>query len=79
VRVDTDPANINPPDALPSNSTVTHRLALVGMRLSDLGEQISKQIINWGYVVCDRSLRTNYKGSISGTKPTIPFSEAGLV
>jgi NTE family protein len=77
--IDTDPAKINPPDALPCNPTVTHRLALVGTRLSDLGEQISKQIINWGYVVCDRSLRTNYKGSISGTKPTIPFSEAGLV
>src|ERR1700756_3709805 len=52
--------------------------ARIGTRLSDLAEQTSKQIINLGYVVCDRSLRTHYRAPIAETNPTMPFSEAAL-
>ena len=76
--IDTDPTEINAPDALPCDPKVTHQLARIGTRLSDVGEQTSKQLVNWGYVVCDRSLRANYKGSIADTKPKMPFSEFPL-
>jgi NTE family protein len=76
--IDTDPAKINPPDALDCDAKVTHQLAHVGTRLSDLGEKTSKQLVNWGYVVCDRSIRANYKGPIAPNKPQIPFPEAQL-
>jgi len=76
--IDTDPRKINPPNALPCDSTVTHQLARIGTRLSDLGEQTSKQIVNWGYVACDRGVRANYTGPIGSAKPQLPFPEASI-
>ena len=57
--IDTDPRKVDPPDALACDPDLVHGLARVGTRLSDLGAILSKQIINWGYVVCDRSVRAN--------------------
>jgi hypothetical protein len=54
---DTNPTKVNAPGALPCESTTVHKLAHIGTRLSDLGEQISKQLVNWGYAICDRILR----------------------
>jgi NTE family protein len=76
--IDTDPTKINPQDALACDPKVTHQLARVGTRLSDPGEKTSKQLINWGYVVCDRSIRANYKGPIAPSKPQMPFPEVQL-
>ncbi len=65
--------------ALSCDIDVTRKLALVGTRLSDLGEAISKQIVNWGYAVCDRSLRANYAGQMTAVLPNLPYPDAPLV
>jgi len=79
--IDTDPAKVQPlsgPPLLPCSSAVTGKLAHLGTRLSDLGDLASKQVINWGYVVCDGSLRTNYTGPMHVTPPQLPYPEAPL-
>jgi NTE family protein len=76
--IDTDPRKVNPANAVPCDFNVTHKLALVSTRLSDLGEAISKQIINWGYAVCDRSLRANYAGQMAAAPPQLPYPETPL-
>ena len=76
--IDTDPRKVDPPNALACNPSVTHKLARIATRLNDLGEATSKQIINWGYVVSDRSLRANYTGPIGVHAPQLPFSEAPI-
>jgi NTE family protein len=77
--IDTDPRKVNPPNAVSCDVDLTHKLALVGTRLSDLGETISKQIVNWGYAVCDRSLRANYASQMTAVLPNLPYPEAPLV
>jgi NTE family protein len=76
--IDTDPDKINPPNALSCDAATAHRLARIGTRLSDLGELTSKQIVNWGYVVSDRSVRANYSGPIGYRPPQLPFPEAPI-
>jgi NTE family protein len=75
--IDTDPGKVNPPGALPCNPVVTHKLAQLGTRLSDLGDLTSKQVINWGYAVADRSIRANYVGEINDVQPQLPYKEPG--
>jgi NTE family protein len=76
--IDTDVNKIDPADALPCDPTITHKLGAVATRLSDLGGETSKQLVNWGYAVCDRSIRSNYKGPIDDVKPDWPFPDARL-
>jgi NTE family protein len=76
--IDTDPGKVNPPGAIACNPTVTHKLAQLSTRLSDLGDPAAKQVINWGYAVADRSIRTNYLGAVNGTPPALPYPEAPL-
>jgi NTE family protein len=76
--IDTDPNKVNPPAALPCDPATAHKLAQVGTRLSDLGELISKQLVNWGYAICDRSIRSNYKGRFAQGSPEWPYQEARL-
>jgi NTE family protein len=76
--IDTDPGNVNPPGAIACNPSVTHKLAQLGTRLSDLGDPASKQVINWGYAVADRSIRAKYAGPVNGTSPVLPYPEAPL-
>ena len=56
------PANV---DAAPT----INRLAHLATRLSDLGETESKQLINWGYAICDRCVRTHYNAAEIQGKP----------
>jgi len=74
--IDTDPIKLNPQNALACNPDTVSALAHLGTRLSDLGEQTSKQVINWGYAVCDRSIRSNYKGLPSQPTPAWPYEDA---
>ena len=78
--IDTNPGKVQPPTApplLPCSAAVTSKLAQLGTRLSDLGDLTSKQLINWGYAVCDGSLRTNYTGPMHVTLPQLPYSDRG--
>ena len=79
--IDTDPAKVipqRPPNALPCDAALTHRLARTATRLSDLGDPASKQIVNWGYVVADRSIRANYTGPMAAFAPKLPYPEAPI-
>ncbi len=78
--IDTDADKIVPPDALSCDGAITNRLARIPTRLADLGETITKQLVNWGYAICDRSVRTHYRGSdaLAAARPTWPYAEASL-
>ena len=76
--IDTDPGKVNPAGALACNPDLTHKLAQLGTRLSDLGDPASKQVINWGYAVADRSIRANYVGWPNDAPPTLPYPEAPI-
>jgi NTE family protein len=76
--IGTDPRRVNPPNAVPCDLNLIYKLARAGFRLSDLGETVSKQIINWGYAICDRSLRVNYSGAMAAAQPKLPYPEAPL-
>jgi NTE family protein len=75
--IDTDPAKLSPAAALPCDAATVHRLAKVGTRLSNLGDEVSKQLVNWGYAICDRSVRVHYK-SVAERQAVWPFPEALL-
>jgi NTE family protein len=74
--IDTDPGKVAPAGALPCDPAMTHKLAQLPTRLSDLGDLISQQLVNWGYAVCDRSIRANYKGQLAQTPAAWPYPEA---
>ena len=78
--IDTDPAKIALADALPCSTATARTLAGFATRLSDLGESQSKQLINWGYVISDRCIRTHYNvAAIQGKPaPAWPYPEAAL-
>jgi NTE family protein len=76
--IDTDPAKVDPPGAVPCDPAIVHRLANLATRLSDLGELVSKQLVNWGYAICDRSIRINYKGPLVQLNASLPYEEANL-
>ncbi len=77
--IDTDASKAAPPDALPCDGPLTDKLARTSTRLADLGETVSKQLVNWGYAICDRCVRTHYRGSDALTaRPTWPYPEASL-
>jgi NTE family protein len=76
--IDTDPTKVNPPGAIPYDPATAHKLAQLGSRLSDLDEQTSKQVVNWGYVICDRSIRANYNGQFAQPNPNRLYEKARL-
>lgn len=67
--IDTDPAKVTPADALPCKTVAINQLAHLGTRLSDLGDSQSKQLINWGYAICDRCVRVHYNSPDLQQKP----------
>jgi NTE family protein len=58
--IDTDPGKVTPAGSLPCSIATVHTLASLPTRLSDLGAMQSKQLINWGYAICDRCVRAHY-------------------
>jgi NTE family protein len=78
--IDTDPAKVAPSSALPCTAASAHKLSGLATRLSDLGEMPSKQLINWGYAICDRCIRTQYNVPEIQQKPepTWPYVDLPL-
>jgi NTE family protein len=78
--IDTDPTKLNPPGVLACTKEVANKLAGLPTRLSDLGELQSKQLVNWGYAICDRCVRIHYNvPDIQNRPPPIwPYQEAPL-
>jgi NTE family protein len=76
--INTDPTKVTPANALKCDLGLVRQVAQIKTRLSDPGEKAAKQLVNWGYAICDRSLRANYTGVVAPTPPTWPFPEAVL-
>ena len=77
--IDTDAAKVAPAGALPCDGPTSDRLARVSTRLADLGETTSKELVNWGYAICDRCVRTHWRGApLATTPPAWPYPEAKL-
>jgi NTE family protein len=78
--IDTDPTKAAPHGALPCAPATIATLAHLATRLSDLGETPSKQLVNWGYAICDRCVRNYYDvADIQGkAAPAWPYREAPL-
>ena len=79
-EIDTDAAKFTLLDALPCDGPLTDRLARTSTRLADLGGTVSKKLINWGYAICDRSVRTHHRGADPRAEfpPAWPYREAAL-
>ena len=58
--IDTDPANVAPAGALPCGPATVTGLANLASSMSDLGDTPSRQLVNWGYAICDRCVRVHY-------------------
>jgi len=78
--IDTDPDKVKPIDALVCPPTTVTKLARLGTRLSDLGETESKQLVNWGYAICDRCIRIHYNQPEieQNPPPSWPYPTAAL-
>lgn len=73
--IDTDPsAALAPAGCLPCQPARVDPLAAVSTRLSDLGHETTLRLVNWGYAICDRSVRTHLRGQDLVTRnATWPF------
>jgi NTE family protein len=58
--IDTDPGKAAPAGALACVTATASQLAALPTGLSDLGDTQAKQLINWGYAICDRCIRVHY-------------------
>ncbi|HLH90778.1 MAG TPA: patatin-like phospholipase family protein [Xanthobacteraceae bacterium] len=78
--IDTDPTKAAPPGALAWAPATVNALAHLATRLSDPGEMPAKQLVNWGYTICDRCVRSYYDvADIQGKPgPAWPYPEAPL-
>lgn len=76
--IDTDTSKLAPENALPCSPAEVSALASAPTRLSDLGDAVSKKLVNWGYAICDRSVRAKYRGSVRPRPPTWPFPKQSL-
>jgi NTE family protein len=78
--IDTDPSKVSPAGALPVSPATVHALASLPTRLSDFGTTPSKQLINWGYAICDRCVRAHYRALAAQDAPPAqwPYAEAAL-
>ena len=76
--IDTDPTKLAPENALPCSLALASSLAAVPTRLSNLGDEVSERLVNWGYAICDRSVRANYIGPMRPAAPAWPFPRRAL-
>lgn len=76
--IDTDPSKLVPEGALPCSLVAANSLASLPTRLRDLGDDVSEKLVNWGYVICDRSVRANYTGPLRPVAPAWPFPKRAL-
>lgn len=77
--IDTNTTSMNAPGALACDRAIVDELAAISTRLSDPGDARAKQLINWGYAVCDRSVRCHYHGpEVAQSPPAWPYPDAAL-
>jgi NTE family protein len=67
--IDTDPTKLPLETGLPCSTAEVQKLAGLAPRLNDLGDTLSKQLINWGYAISDKCIRDNYDVGALQQKP----------
>lgn len=65
------------PSALDCPPSKTARLANVPTRLAHLGDKDQKQLINWGFAICDAAIRKHVDFSLP-TPKGFPYPEVGV-
>lgn len=75
--IGSDIRNYNLADALPCPFQKTLPLAQIATRLKKLDATVQQQIINWGYAVCDASIRTHVDQN-APAPAGFPYPEAGV-
>jgi NTE family protein len=78
--IDTDVNHANPAGALSCSPEITKPLARIPTRLADLGTETGMRLVNWGYAICDRSIRKHFAGAeeFRVQAPAWPFPQASL-
>ena len=78
--IDTDPTKLPLETGLPCSTAEVQKLAGLAPRLNDLGDTLSKQLINWGYAISDRCIRAHYNAPDMPppTAPTWPYPDVPL-
>jgi NTE family protein len=75
----TDIQNYGLSSALPCDPTKTMLLANTATRLKELDDVLQKQLVNWGYGVCDAAMRAHVDQTPPAPAPAgFPFPEAGV-
>jgi hypothetical protein len=62
--INTDPRRYPAPKTLTFDDSRSRHLANLGTGLHFLGEGESKDLLNWGYHVCDVAVRSHYDSSL---------------
>jgi NTE family protein len=65
-----------PHAAIPAAQARVDAIAATRTRLWPLPEQRRKELVNWGYAICDTALRSHLDPSL--TPPTLPYPEESL-
>jgi NTE family protein len=73
----TDIADYGLSNALPCPHGRTLALADIETRLKRLDAELQRQLINWGYAVCDAALRTHVDTTL-GVSAGFPYPESGV-
>ncbi|MEI7701261.1 MAG: patatin-like phospholipase family protein [Planctomycetia bacterium] len=77
--VRSDIRNYGLPDAIPCDFGRTTELANTPTRLKKMSELLQKQLVNWGYAVCDAGVRKHAANLPTTAAPArFPFAEAGV-
>jgi NTE family protein len=64
-------------DALDCLPEKTEKLADVPTRLKRLSPTVQKQLINWGFAVCDAAMRKHVNSSLAVPR-AFPYADAGV-
>ena len=77
--VRSDIRNFGLPDAIPCDFGRSTELANTPTRLKKMSELLQKQLVNWGYAVCDAGVRKHAANlPTTATPARFPFAEAGV-
>jgi NTE family protein len=68
-----------PKDTLPLDPSKIEKLTELPTVLHDFGESVRQQLVNWGYAIADRQIRSGWKGALpSEAVATWPYPQQAL-
>ena len=64
----TNPEHYKDIGGLPCPAQAVVRLSMVGTVLRNLGDDVRNALVNWGYAICDKSVRYWYRRDLPAAK-----------